>query len=196
MCLVWKYGEYNKSFERESEKCHLEVLSIFPFGIVGWRVARIAADFYPQLLNNRFLQPVCLLCIVTQLVEMLAYLLPFSWMTNKWPLSRSFYAGPAKWRENNGAKMMSRSRKKFPVRVSKTKLVKITLPCFKSLTAANLSPKDDFDQLFNFQGPVISECTIAVLCWSTTPHWACVFQFWQYCSQVNWLQNYRVQLSS
>ena len=49
---------------------------------------------------------------------------------------------------------------KFPVRVSETKLVKITLPCFKSLTAADLSPKDDFDQLFNFQGPVISECTI------------------------------------
>ena len=49
---------------------------------------------------------------------------------------------------------------KFPVRVSETKLVKITLPCFKSLTAADLSPKDDFDQLFNFHGPVISECTI------------------------------------
>ena len=62
--------------------------------------------------------------------------------------------------ENNGAKMTSRSRKKFPVRVSETKRVKITLPCFKSLTAADLSPKDDVDQLFNFQGPVISECTI------------------------------------
>ena len=46
------------------------------------------------------------------------------------------------------------------MRVSDTKLVKITLPCFKSLTAADLSRKDDFDQLFNFQGPVISECTI------------------------------------
>ena len=42
----------------------------------------------------------------------------------------------------------------------RTKLVKITLPCFKSLTAADLSRKDDFHQLFNFQGPVISECTI------------------------------------
>ena len=162
MCLVWKYGEHNKSYERESKKCHLEVLSIFTFGIVGWRVARIAADFYPQLLKNRFLQPVCLLCIVTQLVEMLACLLPCSWVTNIWLLSRSFYAGLAKWRENNGAKMTSRSRKNFPARVSQTKRVKITLPCFKSLTDADLSPKDDFDQLFNFQGPVISECTIVM----------------------------------
>ena len=56
--------------------------------------------------------------------------------------------------------MTSRSRKKFPVRVSETKRVKITQACFKSLTAADLSPNDDFDHLFNFQGPVISECTI------------------------------------
>ena len=60
----------------------------------------------------------------------------------------------------NGAKMTSRSRKKFPVRVSETKRVKITLPYFKSLTAVDLCPKDDFDQLFDFQGRVISECTI------------------------------------
>ena len=46
------------------------------------------------------------------------------------------------------------------MRVSETKQVKITLACFKSLTAADLSPKDEFYQLFNFQGPVISECTI------------------------------------
>ena len=162
MCLVWKYGEYNKSYERGSRKCHLEVLSIYILGIVGLRVGRVAADFYPQLLKNRFLHPVCLLRIVIQLVEMLACLLPCSGVTDKWPLalSRSFYAGPAKWRENNGAKMTSRSRKKFPARVSELKRVKITLACFKSLTAADLSPKDNFDQLFNFQGPVISECTI------------------------------------
>ena len=49
------------------------------------------------------------------------------------------------------------------MRVSDTKLVKITLPFFKILTAADLSRKDDFDQLFNFQGPVISECTIVDL---------------------------------
>ena len=84
-------------------------------------------------------------------------------VTDKWHLSRSFYAGPLKWRENNGAKMTSWSLKKFPVRVSETKLVKITLPCFKSLTAADLSRRDDFDQLFNFQGPVISECTIVMI---------------------------------
>ena len=67
---------------------------------------------------------------------------------------------PGQMPRKNGAKMTSRSRKKFPVRVSETKRVKITLPYFKSLTAVDLCPKDDFDQLFNFQGPVISECTI------------------------------------
>ena len=97
------------------------VVSIFTFGIVGWHVGKIAADFYPQLLKNRFLQPVCLLRIVTQLVEMMACFLPCSGVTDKWHLSRSFYAGPVKWRENNGANMTSRSRKKFPVRVSETK---------------------------------------------------------------------------
>ena len=60
--------------------------------------------------------------------------------------------------------MTSWSLKKFPVRVSETKRVNITLACFRSLTAADLSPKDDFDQLFNFQGPVISECTIVFIC--------------------------------
>ena len=146
----------------EAENVTWRFCPFLSFEIVGWRVGRIAADLYPQLLKNSFLQPVCLLRIVTQLVEMLACFLPCSGVTDKWPLSRRFYAGLAKWRENNGAKMTSRSRKKFPVRVSETKRLEITLACFKSLTAADLSPKDDFDQLFNFQGPVISECTIVM----------------------------------
>ena len=66
------------------------------------------------------------------------------WQTND--LSHAaFCAGPAKWRENNSAKMTSRACKKFPMRVSETKQVKITLACFKSLSAADLSPKDEFD---------------------------------------------------
>ena len=153
-------GSIAKVLSVEVENVPWRFCPFFTFGIVGWRVGRIAADFYPQLLKNRFLQPVCLLRIVTQLVEMLARLLPCSGVADKLPLSRSFYAGPAKWRENNGAKMTSRPRKKFPMRVNETKQVKITLACFKSLTDADLSLKDEFDQLFNFQGPVISECTI------------------------------------
>ena len=152
MCLVWKYGEYNKSYERGSRKCHLEVLSIFIFGIVRLRVGRIAADFYPQPLKNRFLQPVCLLRIVTQLVEMLACLLPCSGVTDIWPLSRRFYAGPAKWRENNGAKMTSWSRKKFPVRVSETKRVKITLSLLQDLDCCRFEPKKRFWSDFQFLG--------------------------------------------
>ena len=41
--------------------------------------------------------------------------------------------------------------------MSEAKLVKITLPRFSFLTAADLTQKEDFEQLFNFQGPVISE---------------------------------------
>ena len=111
-----------------------------------------AADFYPRLLKNRFLQSICLLRIVTQLVEILACLLPCSGVTDKWPLSRSFYAGPAKWRENNGVKMTSWLRKKFPVGVSETKRVKITLPCCKSLTAGIFEPKRRFWSAFPFPG--------------------------------------------
>ena len=163
---IWfeNIGSITKDMSVEAENVNWRFCPFLSFEIVGWRVGRIAADLYPQLIKNSFLQPVCLLRIVTQLVEMLACLLPCSGVTDKWPLSRRFYAGLAKWRENNGAKMTSRSRKKFPVRVSETKRLEITLACFKSLTAADLSPKDDFDQLFNFQGPVISECTIVDVC--------------------------------
>ena len=132
----------------------------FSFGIVGWCVGRNVAYFYPQLSKIRFLQPDCLLRIVTQLVEMLACPLLCSGKTDEWQYSRSFYEGPAKLHENNGAKMTSRSRKKFPVRISETKRVIITLPRFSILTVADLSQKDNFEELFNFQGPVISECTI------------------------------------
>ena len=159
---IWfeNMGSITKVMGVEAENVTWRFCPFLSFEIVGWRVGRIAANLHPLQLKNSFLQPVCLLRIVTQLVEMLACLLPCSGVTDKWPLSRNFYAGPAKWRENNGDKMTSRSRKKFPVRVSETKRVKITPACFKSLTAPDLSPKDYFDQLFNFQGPVISECTI------------------------------------
>ena len=48
---------------------------------------------------------------------------------------------------------------KFPVWIRETKRVKITLLRFSILTASDLSRKDDFEQLFNFEGPVVSECT-------------------------------------
>ena len=73
-------------------------------------------------------------------------------VTGKWHLSRSFYASPAKWRENNGAKMTSRSRKKFPVQVREAKRVKITLPRFSFLTAADFSKKRRFWAAFLFSG--------------------------------------------
>ena len=100
--------------------------------------------------------------IATQRVKMLAHLLPCLGVTGKWHLSRNSYAGPAIWRENNGAKMTSRSRQKFPAQLSEAKRDKITIPHFSFLTAADLTPKEDFEQLFNFQGPVISECTIVL----------------------------------
>ena len=148
------------------------------FGMVERPVGWIAADSYPQLFKNSFLQHVCLLRIVTQRVKMLAHLLPCSAVTGKWHPSRNSYAGPAKWRQKNGAKITSRSRQNFPTRMNGAKRVKITLPRFSFLSAADLTPKEDFEQLFNFQGPVISECTIS----ATSSSWCvclclCLFFF-------------------
>ena len=83
MCLVRKCGEYNKSYGHERKKCHLEVLSIFYIWNRRMACRKFAADFNPQLLKNKFLQPVCLLRIVIQLVEMLACLLPCLGVTDK-----------------------------------------------------------------------------------------------------------------
>ena len=69
---------------------------------------------------------------------------------------------PGQMARKNGAKMTSRSHKKFPEQVSETERVKITLPCFKSLTAADLSSKDDFDQVFNFQGTVMKSAPLGL----------------------------------
>ena len=91
---------------------------------------------------------------------MLAGLLPRSGVTGKSHLSRNSYTGPAIWRENSGAKMASHSRQKFPTRLSEAKQVEIIIPRFSFLTAADLTSKEDVEQLSNFQGPVISECTI------------------------------------
>ena len=73
----------------------------------------------------------------------------WGWQTNDLSPAAFTQARP------NGAKIMApRWRhgraKKFPMRVSETKQVKITLACFKSLTAADLSPKDEFDQPSQF----------------------------------------------
>ena len=122
----------------------------FSFGIVGWRGGRIANDFCPQLLKNSFLQCVCLLLIITQLVKKLACLLPCLGATDKWNLARTFHAGPVKWREKNGAKMTLRLPKTFPTQTSQTKRVKITLPYFSILTDANFEPKRRFRAAFQF----------------------------------------------
>ena len=152
MCLVLEYGEYKKSYERESKKCHLEVLSSFTFRIGRRRVGRIAADFYTWLLKNRFLQHVYLLRIVTQLVEILACLLPCSGVRDKWPLSRSFYAGPAKWRENNGVKMTSWSRKKFPRASKRNKTSQNHTSLLQELDCCLFEPKRRFWSAFQFPG--------------------------------------------
>ena len=127
MYLIWKYGECNKSYEHGSKKCPLEVLSIFTFGIVRWRVRKIAADFYPQLLKNRLLQPVYLLRIVNDSLSKCwhAFCHARGWQTND--ISHAAFT-QARW---NGAKIMAprwrHDRAKVgppgPVRVSETKLV-------------------------------------------------------------------------
>ena len=140
-------------------------LSIFTIGIVGWRVGKIAADSTLSYSRTGCCSPSTFYALSHSLSKCWhAFCHVRGWQTND--ISHAAFT-QARW---NGAKIMApRWRhdhaKSFPCEVSETKLVKITLPCFKSLTAANLSPKDDFDQLFNFQGPVISECTIVACLW-------------------------------
>ena len=104
--------------------------------------------FLPLQFKNSFLQRVCLLRIVKQRVKVRSRFLLCSGV--KGHLSRNSYAGPAIWRENHGAKLTSSSHQKFPTRMSEAKWVKTTLPHFSFLTAADLTPKEDFEQLFIF----------------------------------------------
>ena len=156
---VWfeNMGSITKVMNMEVKNVPWKFCPFIAFGIVRWRVGKLDADFYPQLLKNRLLQPVYLLYIVTQLPAMLGGDRQVTSLTQ-------LYAGPLKWRENNGAKMTSWSRKKFPVRVLKrNKTGQNHTPLLQELDFPDLSRKDDFDQLFNFQGPVISEFTIVTL---------------------------------
>ena len=68
----------------------------------------------------------------------------------------------------NGAKIMAprwrHIRAKCFLAKKRNKTSQMTRPCFRILTAADLSQQDNFEQLFSFQGPEISECTL-VLQW-------------------------------
>ena len=80
--LVCGYGEYDKSYEHESKKCHLKVLSIFFFWN-GRTTTRMNHWRFLPLAFNSFLQRVYLLRIATQRVKMLARLLPCLGVTGK-----------------------------------------------------------------------------------------------------------------
>ena len=70
-----------------------------------------------------------------------------------WPLSRSFCAGPAKWGENNSAKMTSQSRKKFPVRVLKRhKTSQNHTSLLQELDCCRFEPKRRFWAAFRLPG--------------------------------------------
>ena len=167
-------GSITKVLSVEVENVPWRFCQFFTFGIVRWRVGRIAADFYPQRLKNRFLQPVWLLRIVTQLVEMLACLLPCSGVTDKCPLSRSFYAGPAKWRENNGAKMTSRSRKKVSHASKRNKTSQNHTSVLPELDCCWFEPKRRVWSAFRFPGTRNKGMYYIIQPW----HWTSECSFW------------------
>ena len=74
MCLVWKYGEYNKSCEHESKKCHLNVLSIFHLESSGGVWEESLPIFTLGYSRTVSCSPSAF-CALLQLVEMLACLL-------------------------------------------------------------------------------------------------------------------------
>ena len=72
-------------------------------------------------------------------------------------LSRPVKWGEKKWRQDDFtiAQKVSRASKRNKTSQNHTSLL-------QELDCCRFVPKDDFDQLFNFQGPVISECTIVI----------------------------------
>ena len=65
--------------------------------------------------------------------------------------------------KNIGAKMTSRSCKKFPVRIMRSKTRQTHAFSLLDYDWCRFEPKKyDFEPLFNFQGPVISGCTIVL----------------------------------
>ena len=164
MYLVWGYGEYNKSYEHESQKCHLKVFStFFP---LDWsnglsdESLPISTLFHSRIVSCSASAFYALSHGVSKCSH--AFCHAQGWQANDISQATLTLARP-NGAKSNGAKMTSRSLQKIPERMSEAKRVKIALPRFSFLTTSNLTPKEDFEQLFNFQGPIISECTIVVL---------------------------------
>ena len=124
----------------------------FSFGMVERSVGLTAADFYPFPFKNSFLQRVCLLRIVIQPVKVFIRLLPCSGVTGKWHLSGNSYVGLTKWREDNGAKMMSRSRQKFPRANKRGKTSQNDTPPLQLLDRCRFDPNRRFWAAFLFPG--------------------------------------------
>ena len=137
-------GSITKVMNLEVKNVPWRFCPFFTFGIVRLRVGKIAADFYLQLLKNRLLQPVYLLRIATQPVEKLACFLPCSGVTDKRHISPSVYAGPLKWRENNGAKMTSQSRKKNSRASKRNKTSQHHTSLLQELDCCRFEPKRRF----------------------------------------------------
>ena len=100
MYLVWGYGEYKQKLWAWKSKCHLKVLSIYSFGMierpVGWTLP--ISTLFP--FKNSFLQPVCLLRIVTQRAKCShAFCHAQGWQANDISLATITLARP------NGAKI-------------------------------------------------------------------------------------------
>ena len=122
MWLVWKYGEYNKSYERGSRKCHLKVLSIFFFIWNRRMMCRMnRCRFLPSASQEQF-PAACLPSMhchtACQIAGMPSAMLRGARQMTS--LTQLFHR-PSQMARNNWAKMTSRSRKTFPVRISKQK---------------------------------------------------------------------------
>ena len=151
---VWfeNMGSITKVMSKKVKNVTWRFCPFFSFGMVERSVGLTAADFYPFPFKNSFLQRVCLLRIVRQRVKVFSRLLPCSGVTGKWHLSGNSYAGPAKWRENNGAKMTSRSRQKFPRANERGKTSQNHTPPLQLLDRCRFDPKRRFWAAFQFPG--------------------------------------------
>ena len=113
----------------------------FSFGIVQWRVRRIRLPILPSYSRTGSFGPSAFYALLHSLSKCWhVFCHAQGWQTNDISHAVFTQARP------NGAKIMAprwhhARAQSFPVRISETKRVKITLPCFKILTAADLSKK-------------------------------------------------------
>ena len=131
------------------KKCHLKVLSIFSFGMVKRHVGWIAADFYPFPFKNSPCSASAFYALSHSVSKCShAFCHAQEWQANDISRATLRLARP-NGAKNNGAKMTSDSRQKFPER---GKTNQNHTPPLQLLDCFRFDPKRRIWAAFQFPG--------------------------------------------